>query len=189
MVVIVSLAKSFGSGGSAIAFADPEDAQRVQLCGGTLTFSGPLHPAELGAAVAAADIHLSDEIDERQKRLGQQIALVSNALVTASLPVVALDPTPVWFIRVGGHAQTMELGRRMLDDGFYLNLASFPAVPAGQSGMRFTHTLYHSDDQILAMIEALSRHLPAILGEPEIVIDLTALEAGVQTPGQGAQGG
>jgi hypothetical protein len=55
--------------------------------------------------------------------------------------------------------------------------------------MRFTHTLYHSNDQILAMIEALSRHLPTLLGEPEVVIDLTALEAGVQAPGQGTQGG
>jgi 7-keto-8-aminopelargonate synthetase-like enzyme len=143
----------------------------------------------LGAAVAAADIHLAAEIDELQERLRRQIGFVRNALVEASLPIVALDPTPIWFVRVGGHAQTMELGRRMLDAGFYLNLASFPAVPAGQSGMRFTHTLYHSDDQILAMIEALSRHLPAVVGEPEFVIDLTALEAGIQTPGQGAPAG
>lgn len=183
MVVSVSLAKSFGSGGAALAFPDPDDAQRVQLCGGTLTFSGPLHPAELGAAVASADIHLSDELITLQERLRGQIDLVRQAVVSAHLPVVALDSTPVWFIRVGGHTQTMDLGRRMLDDGFYLNMASFPAVPVGQSGLRFTHTLYHSDDQILAMIEVLTSHLRAVSGELEVVIDLTTLEAGI--PGSG----
>jgi 7-keto-8-aminopelargonate synthetase-like enzyme len=185
MVVIVSLAKSFGSGGSAIAFPDPADAQRVQLCGGTLTFSGPLHPAELGAAVAAADIHLAPELEQRQRRLSEQIALVGRLLVERGLPVVSLDPTPLWFIRVGGHQQAMELAGRMMEDGFYLNLASFPAVPAGQSGVRFTHTLYQDQDQILAMIDSLTRHVRAILGEPEIVIDLDAIER-EDAPGPGS---
>jgi 7-keto-8-aminopelargonate synthetase-like enzyme len=189
MVVIVSLAKSFGSGGAAIAFPEPEIAQRVQLCGGTLTFSGPLHPAELGAAIAAAEIHLSDELVDLQARIHRQIDLVRDALVGASLPVVALDRTPVWFIRVGGLTQAMDLARRMLDDGYYLNLASFPAVAPAQSGVRFTHTLYHSDDQILAMIEVLKDHLRSIVGEPEIVIDLTALEAEASKSGTGSTAG
>lgn len=189
MVVIVSLAKSFGSGGAAIAFPEPEIAQRVQLCGGTLTFSGPLHPAELGAAIAAAEIHLSDELIDLQARIHRQIDLVRDALVGASLPVVALDRTPVWFIRVGGLTQAMDLARRMLDDGYYLNLASFPAVAPAQSGVRFTHTLYHSDDQILAMIEVLKDHLRSIVGEPEIVIDLTALEAEASKSGTGSTAG
>ena len=189
MVVIVSLAKSFGSGGAAIAFPDPADAQRVQLCGGTLTFSGPLHPAELGAAIAAADIHLSDELVGRQKRLHSQIDLVRDALVSASLPVVALDATPLWFVRVGGINQAIDLARRMLDDGFYLNLASFPAVAPGQSGVRFTHTLYHSDDQIHDMIEALTRHVRAVTGHLEIVIDLAALEEGAAAPGKSISAG
>ncbi len=189
MVVSVSLAKSFGSGGAALVFPDQTDAQRVQLCGGTLTFSGPLHPAELGAAVASAEIHLSDELPVLQGRLRRQIDLVRDALTSAYLPVVALDSTPLWFVRVGGHSQTMDLGRRMLDDGFYLNVASFPVVPVGQSGVRFTHTLYHSDDQILAMIEALTRHLKAVSDEPEVIIDLTALEAGVPSPGNSITGG
>ncbi|MDH3397776.1 MAG: aminotransferase class I/II-fold pyridoxal phosphate-dependent enzyme, partial [Acidimicrobiia bacterium] len=59
MVIAVGMAKSFGSGGAALAFADPDFASRVLLTGGPLTFSGPIHNAELGAAVASADIHLS----------------------------------------------------------------------------------------------------------------------------------
>ena len=61
LVVAVSLAKSFGSGGAALAFHDAGLARKVLLRGSTFTFSGPIHPAELGAAVVAADIHLSPE--------------------------------------------------------------------------------------------------------------------------------
>jgi len=173
LVVAVSLAKSFGSGGAALAFPDASMAERVQISGGTMIFSGPLHPAELGAAVASADIHLSPELEERQAILNRHIELMRAGLVEANLPVVNTDATPLWFVRIGGSGQAMELARRMMDDGFYLNMAAFPAVPVGQAGLRLTHTVYHTSQQIEAMIESLARHVRAIVGTPEIVIDLT----------------
>ena len=173
LVVAVSLAKSFGSGGAALAFPEKAMAERVQMSGGTLVFSGPLHPAQLGAAIASADIHLSPELEERQAVLHQQINLVREGLVAANLPVVNTDSTPLWFVRIGGSEQGMELGRRMMNDGFYLNFAAFPAVPVGQAGLRLTHTLYHTADQIEAMIESLARNFRAVAGDPEIIFDIS----------------
>ena len=173
MVVAVSLAKSFGSGGAALAFPDAATAERVQLSGGTMVFSGPLHPAQLGAAIASADIHLSPELEERQAVLDHQIRLMRAGLLAADLPVVNTDATPLWFVRVGGSEQTLELGRRMMDDGFYLNFAAFPAVPVGQAGLRLTHTVYHTGPQIEAMIESLARNFRAIAGKPEILFDIS----------------
>ena len=177
MVIAVSLAKSFGSGGAALLFSDPDTARRVWLAGGTLTFSGPIHPAELGAAVVAAEIHLSDEHRERQARLISQIDMVSGLLKEHQLPAVAFDPTPIWFIRMGRLSEAIELTRRLMKDGFYVNPAAYPAVPRGYGGVRFTHTLYQSDDQILGLIESMARHVPDILEEPEIVIDLAGEDA------------
>jgi 7-keto-8-aminopelargonate synthetase-like enzyme len=173
MVVAVSLAKSFGSGGAALAFPDAAMAERVQLSGGTMVFSGPLHPAQLGAAIASADIHLSPELEERQAVLEHQIKMMKTGLLAADLPVVNTDATPLWFVRVGGSEQALELGRRMMDDGFYLNFAAFPAVPVGQAGLRLTHTVYHTSQQIEAMIESLARNLRAIGGKPEIIFDIS----------------
>jgi 7-keto-8-aminopelargonate synthetase-like enzyme len=171
LLVAASLSKSFGSGGAVIAFPDREMAHRVQICGGTLTFSGPLHPAELGAAVASAKIHLSDEHADLQRRLVDQIELLGTTASRLGLPIPNTDPTPIWFAHIGRHDDTVEIGTRMMKDGFYLNLASFPAVPPGQSGLRFTQTLYHSDDQIVAMLEALRYHFDAVLGT-SVAIDL-----------------
>lgn len=175
LVVAVSLAKSFGAGGAALAFPDKAMAERVQMSGGTMVFSGPLHPAQLGAAIASADIHLSPELEERQAALDHQIKVMRAGLLAADLPVVNTDATPLWFVRIGGSEQAFELCRRMMDDGFYLNVSAFPVVPVGQAGLRVTHTVYHTDHQIEAMLESLARHFRAIAGPPEIVFDISDL--------------
>lgn len=173
MVVAVSLAKSFGSGGAALVFPNEADAHRVKVCGGTMTFSGPIHPAELGASIAAADIHLSPEQVDRSQKLLQQIDLMASQLTKLGLPAPSLDRTPIWFVKVGGFRQTVELTQRLMDEGFFVNIAAFPAVQMGESGVRFTNTLYHTDDQIIALTEAIARLLPQVLAD-EPVVDLTA---------------
>jgi 7-keto-8-aminopelargonate synthetase-like enzyme len=177
MVIAVSLAKSFGTGGAALLFADAETARRVLLTGGTLTFSGPIHPAELGAAVAAAKIHLSEEHAERQARLIRQIDFVHDLLVDHGLPAVALDRTPIWYIRTVRLDLAIELTKRLMKDGFYVNPAAFPAVPRGYGGIRFTHTLYQTDDQIVSLIESMNGHIQELLGNTEFVVDVSEQEA------------
>lgn len=183
MVIVVGMAKSFGSGGAALAFADPDFARRVLLTGGPLTFSGPIHNAELGAAVVSADIHLSSEHAELQTRLKAQVAFVEELLVKHQLPVMSHDPTPLWFVRLGRNDQVVDMCRRLMGEGFYVNASSFPAVPRGHAGIRFTHTLHHTDDQIESLVVAISRHLPEVVDEPEILIDLTAKRAPTGTIG------
>jgi 7-keto-8-aminopelargonate synthetase-like enzyme len=173
LVIATSLAKSFGSGGAALAFSDPAMADRVRYAGGTMIFSGPIHPAELGAAVASCEIHLSPELAERQAQLDEQIRLVRTLLREVQIPIASYDETPLWFVRVGGFDQTVELGQRMMADGFYLNFAAYPAVAPGQNGLRFTHTLFHTSAQIEWLIEALSSNYQAVKPETEVVIDLT----------------
>ncbi len=170
MIVAASLAKSLGAGGAVLVFPDAELAARVQIAAGPMTFSGPLHPAELGAAVAAVEIMLSDEQPEMKRRLDEQIRLVGRLGRELGLPYGAFDHTPVWFARVGKHDDAVEVGRRMIESGYYLNLASFPAVPLGHSGLRFTHTLFHDLDQIEAMLRTLATHVLDVVGER--VIDL-----------------
>lgn len=176
MIIAGSLAKGLGAGGAVLVFSDPQLAARVQIAAGPMTFSGPLHPAELGAAVAAIEIMLSDEQTEMKWRLDEQIRLVARLGRELGLPFGAFDHTPIWFVRIGKHDDAVEVGRRMLGDGHYLNLASFPAVPLGHSGLRFTHTLFHDLDQIEEMLRRLAVHVADVVGE--FVIDLRAMEAG-----------
>ncbi len=113
---------------------------------------------------------LSDEQPEMKRRIDEQIRLVDRLGRELGLPFGAFDHTPVWFARIGRHGDAVEVGRRMIEDGYYLNLASFPAVPLGRSGLRFTHTLFHDLTQIESMLRTLAAHILDVVGER--VIDL-----------------
>jgi len=172
MIVIGSLAKSWGAGGAVLVLPNEEMAEMVLLAGTSFTFAGPLHPAELGAAVAAADIHLSPERDERERDLMKSIDYVRDRLVEHQLPAMSLERTPIWFIRAGSNENTIELGRRLLADGFYTNLSAYPLVPLGTSGIRFTNTLYHTEEHLERFMDSLARHVPGLVVPPDEHVDL-----------------
>ena len=174
LIVAGGLSKSFGALGAVAAFGDPALAWRVQACGGPVTFSGPIQPAALGAAVASADIHLSDEHARLQNRLLRQIDTVRASLSELRLPVLSFATSPIWFIRVGGVDRVIELLHRLRAEGYYLNPSTFPMVPVGYAGVRFTQTLYHSDEHIEGLLDALGRHVPDLADEIDVTIDLTA---------------
>ena len=172
LVLIGSLAKSWGAGGSVLVLPSDAMAERVLLAGATFTFSGPLHPAELGAAVAAADIHLSPERDEREDALFGKIDFVRRRLAEAQIPAVSLARTPIWFVRVGELGNAIELGRRLMEDGYYANLSGFPVVPQGMDGIRFTTTLFQSDDDIAGFMDTLERNIEGLVVPYELLVDL-----------------
>jgi 7-keto-8-aminopelargonate synthetase-like enzyme len=171
MVVIGGLAKSFGATGAVLAFGDPELADLVHYCGQTLLFSGPIQPAALGAAVASADFHLSAEHAVRQAELKRRIALAHSLLLENDLTLEGHDSTPVWYVRVGGVSASFQMVRDLLDDGYYVNPAVYPAVPRGHGGIRFTLTLNQTEDQLRSLVEAISRRIPET-ARSDIVIDL-----------------
>jgi 7-keto-8-aminopelargonate synthetase-like enzyme len=170
LVVAAGLAKSFGAHGAVLAFGNGDLRERVLLTGSSWTFSGPIQVASLGAAIASADIHLAPEHSKLQSELDEQITWFRAALLERNLPVVSEAQSPIWFIRVGATGDSVRIARELLDDGFYVNAAAFPAVPLRQAGIRFTQTLHHSSEQLAALADALSdRIAPADI---DIEIDL-----------------
>ncbi len=172
VIVIGSLAKSWGAGGSVLVMPNQYVANKVLLAGATFTFSGPLHPPHLGAAVAAADIHLSPERDERERRLRTKIDYVRSRLVEAQLPALSLERTPLWFVRVGEPENAIEYARRMMQDGFYVNVSGFPVVPKGMDGVRFTTTVFQTDNDLKRFMDAMSHNIQGLVSPIEWHIDL-----------------
>ncbi|NNC40187.1 MAG: aminotransferase class I/II-fold pyridoxal phosphate-dependent enzyme [Acidimicrobiia bacterium] len=174
LIVALSLSKSFGAGGGAIAFPNEDIGERVRLLGGPLTFGGPLQTPELGAGVASVAIHLSDEHAEMSARLRSRIDHVRTTAASLGLPVVDQSSTPIWFVKIGDVAHTTEITRRMISDGFYVNPSTFPAVPMGAAGIRFTHTLLHTETHVEQMLTRLALHRADLVDDPEhVVIDIT----------------
>jgi 7-keto-8-aminopelargonate synthetase-like enzyme len=176
LVVAAGLSKSFGATGGVIVMPDPQLADLVELVGPPLTFGGPIPPASLGAAVASADIHLSDELAERQTEFRERIDLVNKLALEMGIPLSDFDPTPIWYLELGAYDSMTKIFLGMRDDGFFLNGSAFPVVPHGQAGLRFTITLYNSARQIEDMLTCLHERSLPLITRTEIEIDLTAEE-------------
>jgi 7-keto-8-aminopelargonate synthetase-like enzyme len=171
MIVATSFAKAFATGGGVLIFPNKEMASLVRNCGGPLITSGPMQPSALGAANAVADLHLSGKINEYQEDLAENIKYTHLMLKKNNLPNLGNETTPIFFIAVSLPKIAYKLINRMKDDGFFLNLGIFPAVPIKNTGVRFTITRLHTFAQIDKMIKQMSLHYFNILQEEQIPIE------------------
>jgi 7-keto-8-aminopelargonate synthetase-like enzyme len=171
MIVAVSFAKAFATGGGAIVFPTAEMARRFRTCGGPMIFSGPMQPSQLGAAIASAKIHLSDEINLFQEQLHASIKHANTMIKKYELPLISESDSPVFFIGVSLPKIGYKMISRMINDGFFLNLGIFSAVPMKNTGIRFTITRNHSFREIEKMVAALAKNLKEVLAEENFTME------------------
>lgn len=167
IVLISTLSKTFGASGGFMVCADKELSRYVKTFGGPLTFSAQLEPASVGAAVASAQIHLSTEIYELQKDLKTRIHYCNSLLTKTTIPFTEENDTPVFFIGTGLPSAGYNLSKRLMNEGFYVNLGIFPAVPIKNTGIRFTISKNNELEDIKKLIDAIDYHYPKMLEEEE----------------------
>lgn len=170
MVLATSLNKSFASGGGALILPSKNQVDIIRNCAAPLVTSGPLQPANLGAGIAAAKIHLSDEIYDMQDDLMDNIKYTNLLLQKSSLPAVFNSDTPIFFIGTSLPKLAYNIIAKMKEDGHYLNLGMFPAVPMKNTGVRFTITRLHTFDQIEKMVNALEKNFHLAMNEENVGI-------------------
>lgn len=162
-ILISTLSKTFGANGATIVTPNPEIFRKVKTFGGPLSFSAQLDPASVGAAIASAKIHLSDEIYKMQTELSTKIDYCNKLLLNTNLPLVEFNTCPVFFIGVGVPTTGYNMVKRLMNDGFFVNLGAFPAVPIKNTGVRFTISRHNQMEDIKALVEALDYHFPLAL--------------------------
>jgi len=165
IIVISTLAKGFGCVGGTAVFSDEEMYKRVDIFGGPHSYSHPLTPASAGAAIASAKIHLSNEIYQYQDELYDLTSYMDKLLLEKNLPNISAPNSPIYFIGGGLNKVTHNFVNRILDEGFYVNTATFPAVPNDKSGLRFTVTRHVTKEDISAFVDAMTYHFPKAIEE------------------------
>ena len=168
IVLTTGMAKAFGTMGGIFVIKDSSMYERVKNCTGSLIFSGG-HPVPvLSASIASARIHLTDEISSRQKALADRLRYCHFLLRKKGIPDVSDPRTPIFFIALGLLKVGYNMVKRMIDDGFYVNLASFPAVSESCTGIRFTVTLNHSLADIESLVENIAKNYPLALNDENV---------------------
>lgn len=168
MIVSTSMAKGFGTGGGILAFPDAEQARKVRTCGSSLVFSGPIQPPMLGASVSSARIHLEGELEDRQQDLKSKISYCNELLKNAKLPLIAESETPIFFIGVGLPRVGYNMMRRLMKEGYYLNLGIYPGVPVKCTGLRFSLNCNITYEDIEDLVDKITYHLPLALRDEQL---------------------
>src|SRR5246127_4765307 len=165
MIVATSLAKGFGSSGGGFIFSSQERGWEGRSWGGPLTYSGPQQPATLGCSIASAKIHLTEAVYKKQHELMAKIKLCNSTLLELGLPLITSSEVPIRFIGVGLPNVGYNLVNKLMQDGFYTNLGIYPAVPETCTGIRFTITNHHTQDDIVGLCKSMAKNLPIALKE------------------------
>lgn len=161
MVLAASLGKGFGSFGGVLVCPDEETKRHLVKLGSTLIFSTPNMPAVIGASIASAKIHLSDEIISLQSELQSKVNLFKSEVSKYELLRVDNSDSPIFFFGVGRPEVGIRSIKLLEQKGFYPSVAMHPAMPVNNTGVRITITRSHTDEQIVdfvkAMYEAISQ--------------------------------
>jgi 7-keto-8-aminopelargonate synthetase-like enzyme len=165
LVLTTSLAKGFGTGGGVTVLSDPEMKRKILTCGSSYTYSGPVQPPMLGASIASAKIHLSDEIYALQSRLESKIELTKNIIEHYQLPLVLPSNSPIFYLGLGLPRVGYNMVKRLLHEGFYTNIGIFPGVPVKCCGLRLAITNGQTDRDIENVLDAFQYHFPRVLEE------------------------
>ena len=181
MVLISTLSKTFGASGATIICGDKELQQKIKNFGGPLTFSAQLEPSAVAAAIASANIHLSDEIDKYQKELKQKINLFKKLLRNYNLPLIAYTDTPVFYLGTALPETAYSLVNRLQDNGFFVNPGIYPAVPLKNAGIRITISNHNQTPQIEELAAVLNTQFPLALKETNNSIAFINKAFGIST--------
>ncbi|MEQ8473271.1 MAG: aminotransferase class I/II-fold pyridoxal phosphate-dependent enzyme [Marinoscillum sp.] len=155
VIVFTTLSKTFGASGATMVTSNKQFRHHVKSFGGPLTFSAQLEPSSVGAAIASANIHLSEEIYQMQDQLHERINYCNELLSKTDLPLLETNDCPVFFIGTGAPAMAYSLMHNLFESGFYANIGLFPAVPVKKTGIRFTISRHNNLSDIKDLVDAL----------------------------------
>jgi 7-keto-8-aminopelargonate synthetase-like enzyme len=153
-ITVATLNKAFGSSGAAILLDGyPEKTLRViERFAGALSYSQPMNTAAVGASLASAEIHRTEELTTLQRRLQANIELFDTYIETNQTATTC----PIRIVPMSDET-VIEAGRRVYAAGFYVSPVFFPIVARGTAGLRVMLRAGQTDEQI--------RRLCAVLAE------------------------
>ena len=168
MILTTSMNKAFAASGGAIVLADDDWADKIRNCGSTLIFSTPVPNPMLGAGLASAELHFTEEFKKLQIELHKKINHCRSIITQHNLPEVSQNGSPIFFIPCSLPEAAINLSKKMVNEGYYLSPTMFPAVGSKQAGIRFCINVNLSYDQITEMIALLKKHYKTALSDAGI---------------------
>jgi len=144
-MIISSLSKGFGAnGGGVVICSDRNWIELIKKYGGPMLWCAPLGSALWGSARAALNLHKDGTVDQLQKELRRKVKLFDD--------ILGININETWsavrVIKIGEEEKLFEVGKMLMDKGFYTSTVTFPTVRRTDSGLRVMIRTNMYDEEI-----------------------------------------
>ncbi|TKB46812.1 8-amino-7-oxononanoate synthase [Ferrimonas sediminicola] len=150
-ILVVTFGKAFGCAGAAVLCSNQLAQYLIQFAR-HLVYSTALPPAQ--ACALAESVRQIRSQQWRRDRLMTLSRLLTSGLDPA-IPLMN-TPTPIKPLMVGDSHKALALSAALREKGLWIGAIRPPTVPAGQARLRLTLSASHSDEQLVALAEALN---------------------------------
>ncbi|WP_316524304.1 aminotransferase class I/II-fold pyridoxal phosphate-dependent enzyme [Kitasatospora brasiliensis] len=151
-ITVATLTKGFGAGGTAILLDGYSDDTRrmIERFAGPLGYSQKMNAAAVGAAMASAEIHRTEELNQLQAKLRANISLFDSLVTTEQ----AEATFPIRVVPMSDDT-VVPAAKQVFEAGFYTSPVFFPIVARGTAGLRVMLRAGQSEEQIRRLAAAL----------------------------------
>ncbi len=154
ILMVGSLSKAFSCMGGFVT-CTPELKTVLKICSSTFIFGGPVPPPYLAAVCAVCDIIESPEYDTLLGALHDRRRQLTAGLDSMGLPYHEGQAAIVSLL-VGDIEKTFAAGRALFDQGYYVQSATYPAVPINAGLLRIQVNSNHSPESVDGLLNAIA---------------------------------
>lgn len=132
-IIVATLNKAFGASGAAIMLGkrSQEELHIIDRYAGAIGYSQPMNTAAVGACMASAELHRTEELTVLQNKLASNIALFDSLLPTEQ----AGSSFPIRLVTVPD-SMVVQRAVEIYKAGYYVSPVFFPVVARGTAGLR-----------------------------------------------------
>jgi 7-keto-8-aminopelargonate synthetase-like enzyme len=150
-IIVASLCKGFGTAGGVVMLARKQDADIIERFAGPMAWSQGLSVPGIGAALASAKLHETEELPRLQRKLKDNIDFFERHWKTP----MREQSYQIKRVMIGDERSAIDASRRMLDGGFYTSAVFFPIVGRGKAGLRIMLRAGNREEDLLGLCTLL----------------------------------
>lgn len=154
ILMVGSLSKAFSCLGAFVT-CTPDLKTVLKIRSSTFIFGGPVPPPYLAAICAVCDIFMSPEYDRILGDLHARVERLTGGLDALGLAYHGGDAAIVSVV-VGDIEKTFAAGKSLFDRGFYVQSATYPAVPINGGLLRIQVNANHPIEAVDGLLNALA---------------------------------
>lgn len=155
VLMVGSLSKAFSCMGGFVT-CGTELKRILKIKSSTFIFGGPVPPPYLAAICAVCDIFESPEYDNILGKLRYNVNRLMFGLQNELKLKVSGGVAPIISVLVGDFEKTLLAGKWLYDRGFYVQSATYPAVPIMGGLLRIQVNANHTPETIEELLQAFA---------------------------------